>query len=297
MAGYTIKDLERLSGVKAHTIRIWEKRYGIITPNRTDTNIRRYNDEDLKSILNIAILRENGYKISEIVSFNNKELSDHVLNFTTNPRHHSTQINNLILAMIELDDRKFDKVITNSTVRTGFEETILNVVYPFLEKIGILWQIGSVNAAQEHFVSNLLRQKLLVALDGQMSGNHPEAKRFMLFLPESEYHELGLLFFAYIVRKNGHKIIYLGQSVPIEDVVEVAKMKEPDYIITSVTAALDHESLDEFIKNLASHFSKQIIFFSGLKARDYNKKLPENFIVVKDVNELKQQAVFNQSFV
>ncbi|MCF8339167.1 MAG: MerR family transcriptional regulator [Bacteroidales bacterium] len=297
MAGYTIKDLERLSGVKAHTIRIWEKRYGIITPNRTDTNIRRYNDEDLKSILNIAILRENGYKISDIVSFNNKELSDQVLNFTTNPRHHSTQINNLILAMIELDDRKFDKIITNSTVRIGFEETILNVIYPFLEKIGILWQIGSVNAAQEHFVTNLLRQKLLVALDGQMSGAHPEAKRFMLFLPESEYHELGLLFFAYIVRKSGHKIIYLGQSVPFEDVVEVAKMKEPDYIITSVTAALDQEALDQFINNLSSHFSKQTIFFSGLKARDYNKKLPENFTIVKDVNELKEQAAFNQSLV
>ncbi|MCF8308956.1 MAG: cobalamin B12-binding domain-containing protein, partial [Bacteroidales bacterium] len=276
---------------------IWEKRYGIITPNRTDTNIRRYNDEDLKSILNIAILRENGYKISDIVSFNNKELSDQVLNFTTNPRHHSTQINNLILAMIELDDRKFDKIITNSTVRIGFEETILNVIYPFLEKIGILWQIGSVNAAQEHFVTNLLRQKLLVALDGQMSGAHPEAKRFMLFLPESEYHELGLLFFAYIVRKSGHKIIYLGQSVPFEDVVEVAKMKEPDYIITSVTAALDQEALDQFINNLSSHFSKQTIFFSGLKARDYNKKLPENFTIVKDVNELKEQAAFNQSLV
>ncbi|MCF8334091.1 MAG: MerR family transcriptional regulator [Bacteroidales bacterium] len=293
MAGYTIKDLERLSGVKAHTIRIWEKRYGIITPNRTDTNIRRYDDEDLKSILNIAILRDNGYKISEIASFNNKELSEHVLSFSTNPRHHSTQINNLILAMIELDDRKFDKIITNSTVRSGFEETILNVVYPFLEKIGILWQIGSVNAAQEHFVTNLLRQKLLVALDGQMSGSHPEAKRFMLFLPESEYHELGLLFFAYIVRKNGHKILYLGQSVPFEDVVEVAKMKEPDYIITSVTAALDQEALDQFISNLSSHFSKQTIFFSGLKARDYNKKLPDNFTVIKDVVDLKEKAAFN----
>lgn len=292
MALYTIKDLERLSGVKAHTIRIWEKRYGIITPNRTDTNIRRYDDEDLRSILNIAILRDNGYKISEIANLNNKELSEHVLSFSTNPRHYSTQINNLILAMIELDDRKFDKIITNSTVRLGFEETVLHVVYPFLEKIGILWQIGSINAAQEHFVTNLMRQKLLVALDGQMSGSHPESKRFLLFLPETEYHELGLLFFAYVVRKNGHKIIYLGQSVPMEDVLEVSKLKAPDYIITSITAPLEEINLDEFIQKLSINFKDQTIFIAGLQARNYNKTLPDNVIKIKDVVELKEKASF-----
>ncbi len=292
MAAYTIKDLERLSGVKAHTIRIWEKRYGIITPNRTDTNIRSYDDQDLRSILNIAILRDNGYKISEIANLNNKELSEHVLSFSTNPRHYSTQINNLILAMIELDDRKFDKIITNSTVRLGFEETVLHVVYPFLEKIGILWQIGSINAAQEHFVTNLMRQKLLVALDGQMSGSHSESKRFLLFLPETEYHELGLLFFAYVVRKNGHKIIYLGQSVPMEDVLEVSKLKAPDYIITSVTAPLEQINLDEFIQKLSTSFKDQTIFIAGLQARNYNKTLPDNVIKIKDVVELKEKASF-----
>jgi len=291
MALYTIKDLERLSGVKAHTIRIWEKRYGIITPNRTDTNIRRYDDEDLRSILNIAILRENGYKISEIARLNKKELSEHVLSFSTNPKHYSTQINNLILAMIELDDRKFDKVITNSTVRAGFEETVLNVIYPFLEKIGVLWQIGSINAAQEHFVTNLLRQKLLVALDGQMSGTHPESKRFMLFLPETEFHELGLLFFAYVVRKNGHKIIYLGQSVPFADVLEVAKLKTPDYIITSITAPVEDMDLDKFINDLSINFKDQTIFFAGLQARNYSKKLPDNIVKIKDVIDLKKKAL------
>lgn len=288
MAGYTIKDLERLSGVKAHTIRIWEKRYGIITPNRTDTNIRRYNDEDLKSILNISILRENGYKISEIASFDKSQLSEHVLSFTNNPTKYNTQINNLILAMIELDDRKFDKIITNSTVRVGFEETVIHVVYPFLEKIGILWQIGSINAAQEHFVTNLLRQKIIVALDGQMSGTHPEAKRFMLFLPESEFHELGLLFYAYIVRKNGHKIIYLGQSAPMRDVVEVAKIKDPDYIITSVTSAMDENVLENFLNELKSYFPNKPILFSGLQARNYTKSLPDNIIKINDVLSLKE---------
>lgn len=287
MVEYTIKDLERLSGVKAHTIRIWEKRYGIITPYRTDTNIRRYDNEDLKSILNIAILRENGYKISEIASFDKSELSEHVLSFTNNPTKYSTQINNLILSMIELDDRKFEKIITNSTVRIGFEETVIYVVYPFLEKIGILWQIGSINAAQEHFVTNLLRQKIIVALDGQMSGTNPEAKKFMLFLPESEFHELALLFYAYVVRRNGHKIIYLGQSVPMNDVVEVARIKAPDFIITSVTAALEEPVLEHFLNELKSYFPDKPILFSGLQARNYTKTLPDNIVKINDVISLK----------
>lgn len=294
MLGYSIKDLERLSGIKAHTIRIWEKRYGIIDPKRTDTNIRLYDDEDLKRVLNIAILKENGYKISEIASFTNEQLSEQVLSFSANAKHYNTQVNNLILSMIELDDRKFDKIITNSTVKIGFEETILYVIYPFLEKIGVLWQIGSINAAQEHFVTNLLRQKLIVAIDGQMSGGNPEAKRFLLFLPETEYHEIGLLFYAYLVKKHGHKIIYLGQSVPFEDVIEVTKLKKPHTIVTSVTAAFDDKSMDAFIHDLEYNFPGQNIYFTGLQAKNLKRKLPSNIIKINDVLEFKKLALENE---
>lgn len=290
MLGYSIKDLERLSGVKAHTIRIWEKRYEIIKPKRTNTNIRLYDDEDLKRLLNIAILKDHGFKISEIASFSNDKLSEKVLSFASNPKHHSTQVNNLILSMIELDDRKFDKILTNSTVKIGFEETIMYVIYPFLEKIGVLWQIGSINAAQEHFVTNLLRQKLIVAIDGQLPGANPDAKRFLLFLPEKEYHEIGLLFYAYLVRKNGHKIIYLGQSVPFQDVIEVANLKKPHAIVTSVTAAFDEKTMEQFLHDMQSHFSSQDIYFTGLQARNCKMKLPSNFYLINDVLEFKNIA-------
>lgn len=290
MTGYSIKDLERLSGIKAHTIRIWEKRHNIITPQRTDTNIRLYDDENLKRILNIAILKDNGYKISEIASLSNEQLSEQVLSFSSNAKHHTTQVNNLILSMIELDDRKFDKIITNSTVMIGFEETIMHVVYPFLEKIGILWLIGSINAAQEHFVSNLVRQKMIVAIDGQIAGTNPSAKRYMLFLPESEFHEIGLLFYAYLVKKNGHKTIYLGQSVPFSDVKEVALLKEPDVIVTSATAAFDEFQLDSFIEDLKETFPEKTIYFTGLQARNFKKRLPKNFVKVNDIIEFKQHA-------
>lgn len=290
MLGYSIKDLERLSGVKAHTIRIWEKRYEIIKPKRTDTNIRLYDDEDLKRILNIAILKDHGYKISAIASLTDEQLSEQVLNFASNPKHHNTQVNNLILSMIELDDRKFDKILTNSTVKIGFEETILYVIYPFLEKIGILWQIGSINAAQEHFVTNLLRQKLIVAIDGQLPGTNPEAKRFLLFLPEQEFHEIGLLFYAYLVRKNGHKTIYLGQSVPFEDVIEVSKLKKPHAIVTSITAALDDNMMETFLSDLEYNFPKQEVYLTGMQAKTCKRKLPSNFHTVNDVLEFKKLA-------
>jgi DNA-binding transcriptional MerR regulator len=289
MIGYSIKDLERLSGVKAHTIRIWEKRYKIIEPNRTNTNIRQYNDDDLKKILNISILKSNGYKISEIASLSNTELSDHVLSLTSNAKHYETQINNLILSMIELDDKKFDKILTNSTVRLGFEDTIVYIIYPFLEKIGILWQIGSINAAQEHFVSNLLRQKIMVAIDGQISGISPESKRIMLFLPESEFHEIGLLFYAYLVKKHGHKIIYLGQSVPFDDLLEIKKIKTPDILVTSVTAALDPDATYDYLLKLHKHFPEQKILITGLKARQLNKTLPPNILLIQDVTEFKEK--------
>ncbi len=290
MLGYSIKDLERLSGVKAHTIRIWEKRYDIINPKRTDTNIRLYDDEDLKRILNIAILKDHGYKISAIASLTDQQLSEQVLNFASNPKHHNTQVNNLILSMIELDDRKFDKILTNSTVKIGFEETILYVIYPFLEKIGILWQIGSINAAQEHFVTNLLRQKLIVAIDGQLPGTSTEAKRFLLFLPEKEFHEIGLLFYAYLVRKNGHKTIYLGQSVPFEDVIEISKLKKPHAIVTSITSALDDNMMDTFLSDMEYNFSSQEVYLTGKQAKTCKRKLPSNFHIVNDVLEFKKLA-------
>jgi len=290
MLGYSIKDLEMLSGVKAHTIRIWEKRYEIIKPKRTTTNIRLYDDEDLKHLLNIAILKDHGFKISEIASFTNEMLSEKVLSFASNPKHHNTQVNNLILSMIELDDRKFDKIVTNSTVKIGFEETILYVIYPFLEKIGVLWQIGSINAAQEHFVTNLLRQKLIVAIDGQLPGTNPDAKRFLLFLPEKEYHEIGLLFYAYLVKKNGHKIIYLGQSVPFDDVIEVFRLKRPHAIVTSVTAAFDEKAMEKFLKDMESNFPSQDIYFTGLQDRNCKKKLTSNFHLINNVLEFKNSA-------
>jgi DNA-binding transcriptional MerR regulator len=276
MARYSIRELEKLSGIKAHTIRIWEKRYEIIKPKRTQTNIRYYSETDLKKLLNIAILNRQGWKISEIAKLNNDALSEKVMKFTYNSKDVESQIEKMVIAMVDLDEAKFDQILSNAIMHDGFEQTIIKLIFPFFEKIGLLWQTGSINPAQEHFISNLFRQKLMVAIDNLMIPDKKNAKKFILFLPENEFHELGLLFYNYLIKKAGQSVIYLGSSVPFKDVVETNKMIQADYLFTSITAALTGEKLEQYIRDLAGSFPEQEIFISGMKIFETDMRLPTN---------------------
>lgn len=158
MRTYSIKDLEQLSGIKAHTLRIWEQRYNLLSPKRTETNIRYYDDEDLKLILNVALLNDNGFKISKIVSMDRPEMRDEVMHLTERSLTHDDQIHALTISMIEMDEERFDKILSINILKLGFEQTMMNIIYPFMSKIGVLWQTGAINPAQEHFISNLVRQ-------------------------------------------------------------------------------------------------------------------------------------------
>ncbi len=194
MSSYSIKDLEQLSGIKAHTLRIWEQRYNFIIPKRTDTNIRYYDDKDLKLILNVSLLRENGYKISKIADMDQEQIAGAVLEITEKNFSFSDQIHSLVLAMIDLDEERFEKIMSTNILQTGFENTMLSIIFPFLSKIGVLWQTGSITPAQEHFISNLIRQKLIVAIDGCYVPSKEINNKYLLFLPEGELHEISLLF-------------------------------------------------------------------------------------------------------
>jgi MerR family transcriptional regulator, light-induced transcriptional regulator len=182
VSSYSIKDLEQLSGIKAHTLRIWEQRYNFINPQRTDTNIRYYTDEDLKLILNISTLKDNGFKISKIADMEEDQLNKEVLKITENNLRFPDQINSMTLAMIDLDEDRFEKVISTNVIKYGFEKTVMNIIYPFLSKIGVLWQTGSIVPAQEHFISNLIRQKIIVAIDGLFVSNSEVNKSYLLYL-------------------------------------------------------------------------------------------------------------------
>lgn len=203
MSAYTIRELENLSGIKAHTIRIWEKRYGLIAPQRTSTNIRTYCDTELKKLLNVSILNRNGLKISKIAQLSTDEIIAKISQFTSaTTTSAESQIESLILAMIDLDDYRFEQVLARAVIQYGFEDAVTTVLYPFFVRIGIMWQTGSINPAQEHFVSNLVKQKLYVAIDGLNVNFKHNARRFVFFLPEGELHEIGLLFFCFLVKKE-----------------------------------------------------------------------------------------------
>jgi DNA-binding transcriptional MerR regulator len=276
MANYTIKDLERLSGIKAHTIRIWEKRYGLVEPERTLTNIRTYCDAELRKLLNISILNRNGYKISRIAKLSHEEITDNINKLTENPTDTESQIENLAIAMIDLDETKFEKILSRSIIQLGFEDTVIRVLNPFLIRIGIMWQTGSINPAQEHFVSNLIRQKILVAIDSQISGETPDSKTFLLFLPEGENHELGLLFANYMIRKRGHRVIYLGQNVPLSDLEEIIKIKHVDFLLTAFVTNASNLDIIKYLAKLDAISKSKPIYLSGEQVITYKDKLPKN---------------------
>ncbi|ERM82872.1 MerR family transcriptional regulator [Rhodonellum psychrophilum GCM71 = DSM 17998] len=284
MSTYSIKDLEQLSGIKAHTLRIWEQRHNLLSPKRTETNIRYYDDDDLKLILNVALLNDNGFKISKIAVMSEAEIRQNVIQLTERSLTHDDQIHALTICMIEMDEERFDKVLSTNIIKIGFEQTMLNIIYPFMSKIGVLWQTGAINPAQEHFISNLIRQKLIVAIDGQIykSGG----KKFLLFLPEAELHEISLLFAAYLIKLRGHKVIYLGQNTPNEDLLTVYRLHQPDYLMTVITTSPSSENIQEYIDLLSERFSQSKILLTGYQVVGQDLKFPKNVKVMNYIRSI-----------
>ena len=285
MSTYSIKDLEQLSGIKAHTLRIWEQRYNLLQPKRTDTNIRFYDDDDLKLILNVALLNDNGVKISKIASMSSNELREEVMKLTERSLTHDDQIHALTICMIEMDEERFDKILSTNILKLGFEQTMLNVIYPFMSKIGVLWQTGAINPAQEHFISNLVRQKLIVAIDGQISQRG--GKKFLLFLPEGELHEMSILFASYLIKSKGHKVIYLGQSTPNDDLLAVYKLHQPEYLLTVITTSPSSEYVQEYIHALSERFGQAQILVTGYQVLGQDLTFPTNVVQMSYIRDIK----------
>ncbi len=264
MAVYSIRELEKLSGIKAHTIRIWEKRYDLIDPHRTQTNIRYYTDFELKKILNVAVLNRHGIKISHIARLNETELKEEIIRVSNSFQSYENYIDSLIISMIELDVYKLTGIIEKSVSKIGFKETFTEVLYPFLEKVGVLWQAGDINPVQEHFISNLIRQKLIAATDRIPNTFNPKAKKFLLLLPEGEWHEIGLLFAQYLLRESGHEVIYLGQSVPYSDVLAAGANIQFDSVFVVCTTNQPEFDFVTYLQDLGGAFpEKKILFFSS----------------------------------
>ncbi|MEZ5013821.1 MAG: MerR family transcriptional regulator [Chitinophagales bacterium] len=278
---YSIRDLEQLSGIKAHTIRIWEQRYGILQAGRTDTNIRFYDESELRHMLQLALLNRHGFKISKLAAMDQKELGEKVQELIDSPQAFSVQIEALVLATIAFDAEKCEKILHTAILQMGLEGAMLKVVLPFLEKLGMLWVAGNVIAAQEHFISQIIRQKLIVAIDGQSSKVQPDAKRFVLFLPNGEWHEINLLFLCFMLRARGQEVFYLGSSVPLQDVIQTGEIRMPDAYYTIITSPPSGYSEKDYLNTLADHFPKSTVYVSGARMQDVPRGLSGNVEVLR----------------
>lgn len=286
MSQYSIRDLEQLSGIKAHTLRIWEQRYDIIAPQRTDTNIRYYDDRDLKLVLNISLLKDHGYKISEIARMEAEAMHAEVVAISDRQLNYPDQIQALTIAMIDLDEDRFEKIISTNILQFGFENTMINIIYPFLSRIGTLWVTGSVGPAQEHFISNLIRQKIIVAIDGQVVKTTPESKTFLMFLPEGELHEMGLLFANYVVRARNNKVIYLGQSLPFKEIEFTYSVHKPDHIFTAITSVPANNDVQPYADKLAARFPECTILLTGYQVVGQDIQVAENVKIINKIEDL-----------
>ncbi len=284
-AGYSINDMEQLSGIKAHTLRIWEKRYSLFEPDRTDTNIRYYSNDDLKKILSISQLNKSGIKISTIAGMTDVEMSEKLSEINLLSTDSSDIIDNMIVGMIDLNESYFIKAFSDSILRTGFESAMQKVIFPFMQRIGIMWQTGGINPAQEHFVSNIIRQKLIVAIDAVRNPDERNNGTIVLFLPENELHELSLLFYNYALKLRNFKTIYLGSSVPSDNLARIAEIAKPDYLLTIATNPLQNGDRSRLLSELKEIHSVRKILLSG-KAFIEMKKLSPIFGTFRNLNEL-----------
>ena len=286
MAIYSIKDIEKLCGIKAHTIRIWEQRYGIIKPKRTQTNIRYYQEGDVKELLNIALLNRNGYKISKIAKMSEAEILeavDQITESSTMPTE--DQEDALTLSMIRMDEHQFQKVINSSIRQLGFERCVFEVIYPFLEKLGVLWMTGSINPVQENFISNLIRQKIISAIDQIPVALGYKVKKFMLYLPEGEQQELSILLLHYLLKARQYQVIYLGKDISKAGLKYAYRIHRPDYIFSIISEAAVQPSLQEYLDQLLDIFPVSQLLLTGYQLITHNIESQERLKVLNSLEE------------
>ena len=281
MAEYKIKDLENLTGIKSHTIRIWEKRYRILSPDRTDTKIRTYSDSELTHLLTVSMLNRNGIKISRIAKLSQEDMNNLLWDIKVN-KEPEYSMDKLLLSLVSLDEELFKETLANLLETEGLEKTFTDHLIPFLDRIGIMWLIGSVNPAQEHFMSNLIRQKIISEIDKQEIPVSTE-KSVLMYLPEHEWHEMSLLFYHFLLRSKGVPTFYLGQSLPYESLVECIEKLKPNYILSSWLTAVDEKLVVSYFKKLKSDYPNLDVFAGGPQIKANSTALKKYIIEVNDL--------------
>ncbi len=287
---FSIKNLEHLSGIKAHTIRIWEKRYNLFEPERTDTNIRLYNLENLQKLLNVTLLYNNGYKISKIASFSSQEITKNVHKLTINKNADDWSIGLFKLAMINFDQRLFTKTFNDLLEQFSFSEVFKNVFVPLMNELGVLWQTNSISPSHEHFITSLVKQKIhAMCEDLQQQSTRRTDRRFVLFLPDNEIHELGLLYLQYEVLNNGFQCVFLGQSVPIESLNNLVDIGEPITFITYFTIEPTQDKIKAYLNTFNSEIIENIdseLWILGYQVQFMSDEMPDKIRKFKSIDDV-----------
>jgi methanogenic corrinoid protein MtbC1 len=268
METYSIAQVETITGIHAHTLRIWEKRYGFLIPERTDTKIRFYSDAQLKTLLNVSVLLNAGHKISKLAVMGNTQLQDASLEIQIHSSSDQTDIKALVMSMLEFDEARFEEIFNVSVIRRGLLQTLIHVIYPFLHQVGALWGADRLLPTHEHFTSNIIHRKLYAAVDAIPSTKNAQARKVVLFLPENEFHEIGLLLAYFIFKNAGWKTYYLGSNVPMENISDIEDHVKPDKVCTMLISPVN-EPLKRF-DHILNNISAELIV-SGSPAL-----LPEN---------------------
>ena len=300
---FSIKNLENISGIKAHTIRIWEKRYKLLSPERTDTNIRKYSLESLRKLLNINLLYKNGFKISKIANLEPDKISPLVREIALENNTENISINALKLAMVNFDVGMFDIKYKILVENYGFEYVFFKIFVPLMTELGILWQTGAICPSHEHFVTSLIKQKIHVQTEKIQNKKSVEksSPKFVVFLPENEIHELSILYLNYLVLSNGFQTIFLGQSIPIKSLKTLLSQNEVLHFITYITVQPSRTNISNYIKlfyeNIISGKKNKLSIFGPQAKSLKSQQLPKNVFVFKDHETFVEQFLTQQVLI
>lgn len=287
MSTYSIKDLEHISGIKAHTIRIWEQRYKFIQPNRTSTNIRTYSSEELKTILNVSLLNKYGFKISHIDKMSAEQMEEKILSINQLDAQKERVVNNLIKETVSLNIFAFEQQLDLYIAQKGIEKTVIDILFSFLERVGILWMTNHINPAQEHLVINVIRQKLILGIEKLAPIKQP-GKRVLLFMPEGEHHETGLLFIHFLLKQNGIYVDYLGANLPMVDLEYYISIKKPNYVFCHITSPAKGFKLNKFLDHLGKIDKDITILLSGQLIQTYEGPVSSPIHIKRSLSETIQ---------
>jgi len=299
---FSIKNLEHISGIKAHTIRIWEKRYNLLSPERTDTNIRRYSLDSLRKLLNITLLYKNGFKISKIANLEPKNIPFLVREIALENSSEKISINSLKLAMVNFDVEMFDRKYEALSENYSFEHVFFKIFVPLMSELGILWQTGAICPSHEHFITSLIKQKIHVQTEKipNKNINEQSSVKFVLFLPENEIHELSILFLNYLVLSKGYQTIFLGQSIPLKSLKTLLPHNDFLHFVTYITVQPSRNDLHKFVisfnENLINGTKNKLSIFGPQAKQLEPNSFPENIFIHTDheifVKQFLSQPVF-----